>query len=122
LEGEKLSVLIVDDAVANRTVLAALLKRAGYAAAAAASSAEAERLFRSECPDAVLTDLHLEGGEDGVTLAKRLRALAGGRTVRMALMTADAGVPPEAHGLFDAMIEKPVSLADITAFLGDKTT
>jgi len=115
-------VLVVDDAAANRAILSALLKRAGYEVETAANVAEAERLFGEGRPDAVMTDLHLADGEDGVALARRLRALTDANTVRLALMTADASVPAETRELFDAVVEKPVSLDEINVFLEERST
>jgi len=111
-------VLVVDDAASNRTVLSALLNRAGYAVETAADVAAAEKLFVSVCPEAVLTDLHLGNGEDGVALAESLRRLSENRPVRIGLMTADTAVSVT-DGVFDAILEKPVTLDGLMSFLGE---
>jgi len=119
VKGEEVKVLVVDDAAANRLVLCALLKRLGHEVLAASNAAEARRLFSDMGPEAVLTDLHLGDGEDGVALAESLRRLSGERRVRIALMTADAVFPAGSDGLFDAILEKPVSFEALKSFLED---
>jgi len=113
-------VLVVDDAAANRLVLSALLKRIGHVAVTAGNAAEARQVFASETPSAVLTDLHLGDGEDGVSLAASLRRMPDGAAVRIALMSADAFLPAVADGVVDAVLEKPVLLEDLVSFLGEK--
>jgi len=112
-----MKVLVVDDVSANRHILVALLKRMGHATVDAADPEEAERLFLSDSPDVVLTDLHLGEGRDGVELAARLRRLPGGTAVRIGLMTADVTDSLKASGIFDAVIEKPVGLEELQSFL-----
>lgn len=115
--GGKVKVLVVDDAASNRTVLSALLKRVGHEVETAADVVTAEKLFASAFPESVLTDLHLGNGEDGIALATSLRRLAENRTVRIGLMTADASVSVP-DGIFDALLEKPVTLDNLMSFLG----
>jgi len=115
-------VLVVDDVAANRKVLRALLQRVGHEVCVAADAATARRSFEIERPQIVLTDLHLENGEDGFTVAESLRVLPGGDRVRIVLLTGDPVVTAERTELVDAVLQKPVSLDDITNFLGEKAT
>jgi len=110
-------ILIVDDVAAARLVLSAILDRLGHEVCAAAGASEALRIYRESAPDAVMTDLHLADGEDGIDLARRLREMAEGRAVRMALMTGDAREELKTEGLFDAILEKPVGLEELQEFL-----
>jgi len=106
-------VLIVDDAASNRKVLAALLAQAGYEVSEAEDSQAARQLVIREGTDCLITDRHMPD-EGGVELAMSLRASAEGRGLRLVLMSADGGgaLPP---GLFDAVLEKPVTLAALQA-------
>jgi len=113
-------VLIVDDAAANRKVLAALLAHAGYESAAAASADEARRLFAAERPTHVLTDLQMPG-EDGISFARSLREMENGRSVRIALTSGDVALADEAGGLYDKILAKPVTIEELRAFIdGEK--
>jgi DNA-binding response OmpR family regulator len=69
------TVLLVDDEVDIREVLALLLRRAGYCVLEAASTGEALRLVAEA--DLVLTDLSLPGG-NGADLVGRLSAVRPG--------------------------------------------
>jgi len=112
-----MKVLVVDDISANRLVLTALLRRAGYEASAAANAEEAESRFATDRPEAVLTDLHLGEGADGTELAGRLRRMPGGESVRIGLLTGDARSSLQGTDVFDAVLEKPVSLETLESFL-----
>jgi two-component system response regulator AtoC len=63
--------LIVDDDAAITTVLASLLRQAGYEVASAASGAEALAVLDTEPIDVVITDLRMPG-MDGMTLVRRV--------------------------------------------------
>jgi DNA-binding response OmpR family regulator len=66
-------ILIVDDDVAIRALLNEYLAENGLRVTAAASGAEMFRLLSDAAVDLVVLDLRL-GGEDGMSLARRLRA------------------------------------------------
>ncbi|MBK9032282.1 MAG: response regulator [Myxococcales bacterium] len=70
-------VLIIDDEPALRQIIAALLTRAGYRVATAASGAEGVERFRAAPADLVLLDHSMPGQPPATTLAQ-LRALAPG--------------------------------------------
>jgi len=115
-----MKVMIVDDAPANRLVLTALLKSAGYDAIVADGSAAALRIFAEERPEVVLTDLHLEDGTSGLELARSLRQQAEGRPFRIAIVTGDPDQSLAADPTVDAVIEKPVSLDGLKSFINQE--
>jgi PAS domain S-box-containing protein len=65
-------VLVVDDDAANRTLMDALLKRAGYRPTVVASAEDALLEARRERPDAILADV-LMPGQDGFQLCLAVR-------------------------------------------------
>jgi two-component system phosphate regulon response regulator OmpR len=65
-------VLIVDDDVDVRTMLAEYLSAQGYAVAEAADGAAMRREIDRQLPDVILLDVRLPG-EDGLSLARYLR-------------------------------------------------
>ena len=68
------SILVIDNAPANRYVAAALLREAGYRVEVASSGEEALRMIGRKRFDAALLDLHMPG-MDGLELAAALRDL-----------------------------------------------
>jgi len=110
-------VLVVDDAAANRLVLVALLNRLGCDARAVADAAAARSLVESWKPSVVLTDLHLGKGESGQSLAESLRLSPGGADLRIGLMSGDAIDDRKGNDVFDAVLEKPITVKELTAFL-----
>src|ERR1051325_3502725 len=65
--------LVVDDDVDIRTLLAEALSKAGYAVSTAGDGAEMRRVLEREHVDLVVLDLNLPR-EDGLTLCRDLRA------------------------------------------------
>ena len=66
-------ILIVDDVAANRLVLGALLRKAGYKVVSAGSAHHALQQIALQIPDLILLDIMMPG-IDGYTLCRRLRA------------------------------------------------
>ena len=66
-------VLVAEDDVANRALLARLLERAGYRSIAVADGRDALRAAIEEDPDLVLLDIGLPG-LNGLDVCRRLRA------------------------------------------------
>lgn len=64
-------VLVVDDDLGQRALLARLMRRAGYDCAAAMSTEEARNLLRSETFGIVVTDLRM-WGEHGLELIRHI--------------------------------------------------
>jgi DNA-binding NtrC family response regulator len=65
--------LIVDDELSIRELLASYLGRAGYRVSTAGSAAEALKLAAEDPPRLVVSDLQLEDS-DGLAVIERLRA------------------------------------------------
>ncbi len=82
-------ILVVDDHASVRMALQAVLDDAGYAVTTAADGRAALQCILTECPDLVLTDLHLPV-MDGRELLAALRARA--LVVPVVLMSLDADV------------------------------
>jgi DNA-binding NtrC family response regulator len=68
-----LRVLVVDDDAAMREVLAEGLQRKGFDVVTTASVSEALACISTGAFDALLSDLHLSGPGDGLTLASAMR-------------------------------------------------
>jgi CheY-like chemotaxis protein len=104
------SVLVIDDDVDNRAMLAAVLEAHGLRVVQAATVADAVPV------DAALVDLAMPDAS-GWDIARALRERHPG--VRLALVTgyeSAATSPPE--GTVDAVFPKPVDLPRLFAFLG----
>jgi YesN/AraC family two-component response regulator len=67
------TVLLVDDDEIIRTVLSDLLIHKGFLVTSAASVVEALKLINSVHYDVLLTDLHMPGAGDGLTLVSAMR-------------------------------------------------
>jgi two-component system nitrogen regulation response regulator NtrX len=83
-------VLLVDDEANLRRMLGAVIAAEGYAVAEAASGTEAAESVRRRRPDAVLLDLQMPGGPDGLQTLEQLTAEAPGLPVIM--MSGRAGL------------------------------
>jgi DNA-binding response OmpR family regulator len=117
-----MKLVIVDDDGLICSSLARSLIRLGHAARAATSVESALRLLESEAPNALLTDLDLGCGGDGIELIERLRRE--GRRIPTLLMTGSDPFLARARlaraGLDDvALLEKPFAFEDLMKVLGD---
>jgi two-component system OmpR family response regulator len=117
-----MKLLIVDDDHLICSSLARSLIRLGHAARAATSLDSACRLIESEAPGAVLTDLDLGPGGDGVELILRLRQA--GCCVPTVMMTGSDPVMARARlaraGLDEvALLEKPFAFDDLMLVLAE---
>jgi DNA-binding response OmpR family regulator len=117
-----MKLLIVDDDNLICSSLARGLIRLGHAARAATSVESACRLLDSESPAAVLTDLDLGDGGDGVDLILRLRSE--GCRVPTVMMTGSDPIMARARlaraGLDEvALLEKPFAFEDLLKVLGE---
>jgi hypothetical protein len=108
--------LLAEDSEASQLVAAAILRKAGYEVDLARDGAEAAEAAAGGSYDAVLMDVRMPG-TDGITAARRIRALPGqaGR-VRILALTASA-MPGDverclAAGM-DAHLAKPVDRAGL---------
>src|SRR5687768_29733 len=104
-------VLVVDDDISQRTAIAAMIERWGYATELAADGAEALEKLRTFEADAVVTDL-LMPGMDGIQLLKHLRDEQGERVPSVIVLTGFGNVETaiktvHEYGAF-WFVEKPV--------------
>jgi CheY-like chemotaxis protein len=84
------TILLVEDDVLVRDVMAEELREAGYTVIVAANAREALEILAAGVPlDAVITDVEMPGGMDGISLARRLVA----ERPRLVVMLA-SGVAP----------------------------
>jgi DNA-binding LytR/AlgR family response regulator len=88
---EKIRILIVEDEAIVAMDLADRLEGMGYTVAGTvASGAEALRIFGSQPVDIVLMDIHIQGQQDGVDTALKIREL---RPVPLIYLTAQTDAP-----------------------------
>jgi DNA-binding response OmpR family regulator len=112
MAGER--ILIVEDEVLIRATLVEVLEDEGYEVVAAESGEEALELMRADGGIALmLTDMHLAGAMDGVTLAAAARGTRGGMPV--IFMTGRPDRVPVLNPETEAMVSKPYTGAEITA-------
>src|SRR3954447_10613898 len=119
--GIEVRLLVVDDNDVNRMLLVGMLGVLGLAADVAVDGLDAERALTSRAYTAVLLDVRMPG-EDGPAVTRWLRGReAGGarRTPVIAVSAADSPADREARraGGMDAVVAKPVDLADLRRVL-----
>jgi len=111
--GRGLRILAVDDEPSIGAMLRRLLRGDGHQVETAGSTADALDRLRSTSFDAVVSDLSMGTGSDGLTLAQEIRrdwpgtrfVLASGTVGLDPSLTADRGV--------DAILQKPYQLDDL---------
>jgi two-component system OmpR family response regulator len=107
--------LVVDDDASLRDLLVAALEREGWLVAAVADATAAEQAFESFQPDLAVLDIHLGGGADGLTLAKRLRQRS---ELPLIFLTEQTSVEDRLAGFetgADDYLPKPFVLAELVA-------
>jgi CheY-like chemotaxis protein len=111
-----LRVLLVDDDLDTREVLATLLADSGAEVVCAASGAEGLRLLEQRLPDVLVSDIGMPG-EDGLVFLGRVRALGEGPARLPALaLTAYAGRRERQQALdagFQDHLPKPVDAREL---------
>jgi DNA-binding response OmpR family regulator len=117
-----MKLVVVDDDSLLCGAIARCLVRLGHSSRMAATVEAGLALIAAEAPAAVLTDLDLGGGGDGVHLIRRLRE-AGSR-VPVLMMTASeraaARARLDAAGLGEiALLEKPFELDELLRRLAE---
>lgn len=105
-------VLVVDDLEDNRTLLAHLMRRAGFTVATANDGLDAVRTFTEWKPQLIWMDARMPG-IDGLEATRRIRALEGGDGVRIVALSASV-MPEERAALTiagcDEFAPKPIRL------------
>ena len=109
------TVLVVDDHPLNRELAADVLGMAGYTVLEAGDGGDLLERVKRERPNLILLDLKLPG-EDGFTLARRLKADRATKAIPVVALTAD--VMPEKQGRALAAgcavyLRKPINATDL---------
>ncbi|MCA9601788.1 MAG: response regulator [Myxococcales bacterium] len=120
IEGQKQTILVIDDSVTYRTTLAELLESAGYQVCTAASGEEGLRMAANLHPTAIVVDGVLPG-IDGATVIRRIRLDAALRGTPCLLLTGSEEREAELKALdagADAFVRKDEHESVILAKLG----
>ena len=118
---ESASVLVVDDAEDNRTLVREWLSRAGLNVLEAEDGEEALRLARESCPDLILMDLKMPR-MDGYEALKRLKSDPMTREIPVIALTASVGPMVESeieNAGFNGYIPKPFKIPDLMKKLSE---
>ena len=120
---KRLTVLIVEDDPHSQLYFSRLLS-VHYETATASSAREAWDLLHNRSFDLVLMDISLTGGEDGLSLTRRMRREKAFATLPVIAVTAYA-FPEDRHRALEAgctdYLSKPVSGADLYRKIGELT-
>jgi len=108
LEQAKTTVLVVEDEVLIRLMIADALRAEGIAVIEAANGEEAMRVLESVLPvQLLLTDIRMANEMDGLTLAHAARAV---RPSLKVIVASSLDARHQAAALADAFFSKPYSL------------
>ena len=114
------SVLVVEDEVLVRMLIAESLRDDGCRVMEAASADEAVQLLRAiATPDVLVTDVKLPGGMDGMQLAAHIRAAQPRMKV---IVTSGHASPESACDVADAFLAKPFELRQLVGRVRTLTT
>jgi len=81
-------ILVVEDQDAIRRMIEALVSARGHVVVAAPNGAKALEAALASPPEAVLLDVNLPGGYDGIEICRRLRAEPGTASVPIVMISA----------------------------------
>jgi two-component system OmpR family response regulator len=113
-QGDRSHVLVIDDDREHRLLIGQLLRRGGFRASLAASTATAQKLVKTAAPDLILLDVMLPD-EDGLAFCRRIRAAS---HLPVIMLTALGQGPHRVAGLdsgADDYIAKPFDPDDLLA-------
>jgi CheY-like chemotaxis protein len=119
-KSQALRILIADDSDSDRLILKTLMRRLGHQVRAAANGSEAVAIFPDYEPDIVLLDV-LMPVMDGITAARKIKALAGEELVPVIFLTSLTDADALARCLDaggDDFLTKPYNKVVIQAKLG----
>lgn len=108
-------ILIVEDQLENQLLLQRLLKDAGFSSKVAQNGAEGVELFQSYRPHFIWMDRRMPV-MDGLEATQRIRALPGGKDVKIAAVTASAFADQREEMLaagMDDFVRKPYRPSEI---------
>jgi signal transduction histidine kinase/ActR/RegA family two-component response regulator len=120
-----LRVLVADDNPVNRRVVERILEKQGIAVLPAANGQEATELFEKEEVDLVLLDVQMPV-MDGLTAARRIRALEKGKSKRTPILALTAHAMKEdrercLEAGMDGYLAKPVEMKELLAAIEEHT-
>jgi two-component system, response regulator PdtaR len=107
------TVLVAEDEVLLRLMVADVLREQGFQVFEAANPDEAISILRTMPVDVVITDLHMRTVGDGMQIAEHVRDNCPGVSV----LLASAHAPPIDGSPFDAFFIKPYSPEDIVMWI-----
>ena len=120
-EARRKKILIADDDLAIREILATQLKRIRYDTVTAADGPEAVALFKSEKPDLVILDIMMPG-MDGFEACEKMRASEkkGARAPIIFLTARDSAHDQLSSAISggDEFIAKPIGLLELEQRVG----
>jgi DNA-binding response OmpR family regulator len=108
------TILLVDDDEIIRTVLSELLKLKGFKVTVAESVVAALKLINSEHYDVLLTDLHMPGAGDGLTLVSAMRHVS--PTTATLLLSSFPEMEAASHAIraqTDDILVKPMDISSL---------
>jgi CheY-like chemotaxis protein len=114
---EGISVLVVDDELDARELLAAMLESRGAEVTLAESAREARAKLAAGRPDVIVSDIGMQG-EDGHAFARSVRALPRGDGISMVALTAYASAHDRRRAFdagFNNHIPKPVDPEELAS-------
>jgi CheY-like chemotaxis protein len=115
---EPIKVLVAEDEVLVRLMVAEVLREAGFRVSEAAHADEAITILKTMPVDVVVTDLHMRAAKDGLIVANYVRERCPGTPVLLASVQA----PPVDGCPFDAFFIKPYRPEDIAAWINRHST
>ena len=110
-------ILIVEDDDEIRELVSTYLSGNGYQCVTARSGADMDQVLASQSPDLVILDVMLPGGEDGLAICRRLRAVS---QVAILMLTARADEIDRIVGMelgADDYMTKPFSPRELLAHI-----
>jgi signal transduction histidine kinase/DNA-binding response OmpR family regulator len=108
-------ILVVDDERENRSVMERLLQNAGFQVRVGGDGAQAVAIFRAWQPHFIWMDLRMPV-MDGVQATRQIRALEGGRSVKIVAVTASVFASQRSELLEDGLDDfvcKPYRASDV---------
>ena len=108
------TILVAEDEILTRTVLAQFLRAAGHRVIEASTADDALAVLQSGQPvDLVITDIEMPGGQDGYDLVRDLRA---DHPRTRIIVAAASPEDPSIRRKIDAFFEKPYDIEVLVAF------
>lgn len=112
-------ILVVDDDVAIREVLADLLEEEGHDLLLAEDGQAAVEIAETYRPDLVLMDLRLPV-LDGAAATRRLKRDPATKNIRVVAMSASEGLVPDSDQLpVDGVLPKPFDIEHVLALIDE---